>query len=76
MTGVPVDYEGATADLTIESGDGFNYTVSPYPFSEPVIECRISGKKLPRKSFSGDEELRRCIANAETQILDFTVRKG
>ncbi len=76
ITDVPLDYEGSVVDLKMQSGDGFNYTVSPYPFSEPLIEFQIRGRKLDRKSFSGDEELRRCLESAEIEILDFTIRKG
>lgn len=76
ITGAPVDYKGTGVDLRIESGDGFSYTVSPYPFSEPLIECPIRGRRLPRKSFSSDEDLRRCLSGSKTEILDFKIRKG
>ena len=72
----PLNYKGDTVDIELKSKDGLNYVISPYPFSKPLINCRVIGKRLDRKSFSSDEELRRYLKTAETVYLDFTIRKG
>lgn len=72
----PLNYKGDTVDIKLESGDGFNYAISPYPFSKPLISCRIVGKRLDRKSFASEGELRRSLESARTESLDFTIRKG
>ena len=72
----PLNYEGETVDLKLESQDGVNYVISPYPFSKPLISCRVMGKRLDRKSFASDGELRRHLQSVESESLDFTIRKG
>ncbi|MFI5323616.1 MAG: DUF3891 family protein, partial [Thermodesulfobacteriota bacterium] len=76
ITDVPVDCEGACVILALESEDGFNYTITPYPFSEDVLKLRIAGRKLVSKKFSSDRELRRELEGAPYITLDFTIRKG
>ena len=73
---VPVDYQGSVADLDLESADGLNFTISPYPFSIPILKLSIRGRRLRRKSFSSNEEFRKCLGSAEWVTLDFTIGKG
>jgi len=76
MQDVPLDYEGSVADMKLNTADGFNFTISPYPFSKSLIEAGVRGRRLCRKSFSSDEELRKCLESAEWITLDFTIGKG
>jgi hypothetical protein len=76
MQDVPLDYEGSVVDINLNTDDGFNFTISPYPFSKPLIEAGVRGRRLRRKSFSSDEELRKCLESAEWITLDFTIGKG
>jgi len=76
ITEVPFDYNGSEATLKIESKDGFNYTIAPYPFNKSNLKFNIKGKKLGMKSFSDDEELRERLNNSKYETLDFTIRKG
>ena len=73
---VPLNYIGDKVELKLSSRDGLDYVISPYPFSKPLIRCRIEGKRLDAKSFSSDLKLRRSLESAETVSLDFTIRKG
>ena len=73
---VPVDYEGNSRRLALKSDDGFNFTVSPYPFSGTTLKLRVQARKLGRRSYSGNEDLRRSLGNAPYAALDFTIRKG
>jgi hypothetical protein len=76
ITEVPLDYSGSETTLKMESQDGFNYTIAPYPFCDSSLKFSIKGKKLDRKTFSDDEEFRERLSNSNYETLDFTIRKG
>lgn len=76
ITETPIDYNGKTTTLKMESDDGYLYQISPYPFDEPQLEFKIKGKNLCEKSFANDQELREAIAASEDQTLAFTIIKG
>jgi len=76
ITDVPLDYKGNSASLVMKSGDGFNFMVSPYPFSERLLKFQLSARKLGRKTFPGDEDLRHALDSSPYITLDFTIRKG
>lgn len=76
IPGVPLDYEGRTSKLNIASPDGFNFVVDPYPFSEDILSFSITGRRLSRKTFADDADLRRSLESVPPCKLDFTVRKG
>lgn len=73
---VPLDYEGNSRRLVLKSDDGFNFTVSPYPFSGTSLELRVQARNLGRRSYSGNRDLRRSLGSATYAALDFTIRKG
>lgn len=73
---VPVDYEGGSAKLLLKSADGFNFTLSPYPFSGTLLDLSVEGVRLERKSYSDDRDLRSALDNAPRVTLDFTIGKG
>jgi len=76
ITETPIDYNGSETTLNIESEDGFNYTITPYPFDEPYLEFHVTGKNIDRKSFLNDQELRDIIKITKDESLDFTIRKS
>jgi hypothetical protein len=73
---VPVDYEGNSLSLVLKSRDGFDFTLSPYPFSEARLALRVEARKLAEKTFTDDGDLRISLADAPRAALDFTIRKG
>ena len=75
ITEVPVDYSGNSTTLKMESPDGFNYTVSPYPFNLPQLKFSIVCRRLGRKVFSGDKEYRDMLSRAAREKLEFTISK-
>jgi hypothetical protein len=76
ITDVPFDYKkGPAATLSLKSTDGNNYVISPYPFTEPLIEFRIKGRRLNQKKFSTDDELRQKLNESKYETLDFSIRK-
>ncbi|MCZ6865033.1 MAG: hypothetical protein O7D98_05385, partial [Candidatus Dadabacteria bacterium] len=74
-TEVPFDYNGSQTTLKMESQDGFNYKIAPYPFHESNLKFNIKGKKLDKKTFSNDEEFRERLNISNYETLDFTIRK-
>ena len=76
ITEAPMDYRGAQTTLKMESEDGLNYRISPYPFDNSNLEFNIVGKNLHANSFANDQELRDAIDTSEDQTLAFTIIKG
>jgi hypothetical protein len=73
---VPLDYEGGSTKLVLKSGDGFNFTLSPYPFSGTLPDISVQGLRLGKKNYSDDRELRSALDSAPSVTLDFTIGKG
>jgi hypothetical protein len=73
---VPINYEGGSVRLALESDDGFNFTVSPYPFSGSSMELKMQALRLGRMSYPDNGDLRSAAGSAPRTTLDFTIRKG
>ncbi len=76
ITGVPIDYTGSEVSIRIESEDGFDYTLSPYPFRQNLIELKIQAKRVDSGKFKSEGQYREVLNNSESKTLDFTIRKG
>lgn len=76
ITEAPIDYSGTQTTLKMQSEDGLNYTISPYPFYESLLKFNILGKNLDRKSFLNNKELRDLIETSNDVSLAFTITKG
>lgn len=76
IPGVPVNYLGDTAEVTLSSQDGLNYTVRPNPFSREVLRFDISGRKLGEKSFISRQDLKEAFSGADFETLDFSISSG
>ena len=73
---VPINYLGDTAEITLLSEDGLNYTISPNPFSQDSIRFDISGTKLEKKSFDAEAELKDTFRRAGNETFDFLISSG
>ncbi len=71
----PLDYAGNNITLKMESPDGLNYTVTPYPFSEPQLNFSIACRRLVSTSFADDTEYRDALEDAQQERLYFKVSK-
>ena len=71
----PLDYSGSCKTLKMKSKDGLNYTVEPYPFSEPQLNFSILARRLVSSSFANDDEYRRVYESAELERLYFKISK-
>lgn len=76
IPGVPVNYLGDTAEVTLSSQDGLNYTVCPNPFSQDSLHFDIFGRRLGEKSFGSREELKAAFHRAGFETLDFSISSG
>ena len=72
---VPLNYNDMKSELNLNSENGTNYLVNPYPFSQDNIEFKIRGKRLDQKYFSSDEELRILIDQTEYEIFNYTISR-
>ena len=70
---VPVNYNDIEVNLRLESQNGLNYTLKPYPFSEKKLDLEISGLRIKGKRFGSDNDLRLSIKNAELQKFKFSI---
>lgn len=73
---VPINYLGETAEMTLLSEDGLNYTVFPNPFSRDSLRFDISGRKLEKKSFGAEAELKDAFHRAGDETFDFSISSG
>lgn len=73
---VPVNYLGDTAEVTLSSQDGLNYTICPNPFSRNSLHFDISGRKLGKKSFDARQELEEAFHGAGFETFDFSISSG
>lgn len=72
---VPLNYEQQFRDLSLDSGDGAEYGISPNPFSEDTLEFTIPGRRIDRRTFSNDNELRKVLENTEYENFSYIIRK-
>jgi hypothetical protein len=72
----PLNYDSSLITLSLESSDSKNFTITPYPFSEPLIRFEIRGQKLKQKKFSNDTEFRRMLSESQYESLEFSICKG
>ncbi|MYF47500.1 MAG: DUF3891 family protein [Candidatus Dadabacteria bacterium] len=70
---VPVNYLGDTTEINLSSEDGLNYTVSPNPFSQDSLRFDISGRKLEKKSFGEEAELKEEFHRADGETFDLSI---
>ena len=70
---VPVSYLGDTTEINLFSEDGLNYRVSPNPFSQDSLRFDISGRKLEKKSFGEESELKEAFHRADSETFDLSI---
>ncbi|MDE0291628.1 MAG: DUF3891 family protein [Candidatus Dadabacteria bacterium] len=76
IPGVPINYLGDTVEIALSSEDGLNYTICPNPFSQDSLHFDISGRKLGKKSFGAQEELKEAFHSAGLETLGLSISSG
>lgn len=69
----PVNYSNSHTTLSVESQDGFNYILDPYPFRANPLDLRIQGIRLERKTFRSTADYRAALKKATYENLGFTL---
>jgi hypothetical protein len=62
--------------LVINSKDGLNFFVRPYPFKEPVIGLQVQARRLTRRVFYDDMELAYALQCSQVEALHFTIESA
>ena len=70
-----LNYDSSLTTLSLESWDGSNFTITPYPFAEPSLRFQVRGRELKQKKFSSDAELRRILNETEYETLYFSIQR-
>src|SRR3989304_6808934 len=71
----PLNYDSSLTTLSLQSSDGSNFTIRPYPFAEPSLRFQINGRRLNQKKFSEDFEFRQLLADSKYETLVFSISK-
>jgi len=61
------------AQWQLRPGDGNRVTMAPYPFRREALEVRIKARRIARKSYRDDAELREALGRAKEEFLEFTI---
>ncbi len=70
---VPLNYDETALKLSLKSNDGKNFTINPYPFSQPLLRFQIGGRRLNQKTFTDDEELRQKLNECDYEKLELSI---
>ena len=68
----PVD-EQQDAQWQLRPAGGNKVTIAPYPFRRDALEVRIKARRIARKSYRDDAELREALGQAKEELLEFTI---
>ena len=72
---IPNYRNSINTDIKLNSADGYNYKISPYPFSKNCLNFKIKGKRLLKKTFNDSKELNRELNKAPFEYFYFTIEK-
>lgn len=73
LRNVPINYEDSTKNITLKSTDGFKYRIYPNPFSVKKLDVSIMGKRLLKKKFDNDDNLRASLKKSQLERFYFTI---
>ncbi len=73
---VPADYKGGEVDWDLEPDGNTAATLEPYPFRRDPLEISILARRIPRRRYSDDADLRKTLGQAPYFALKYTLRAG
>jgi len=76
IEGVPRDDQGREADWDLRPQSGQAVTLTPYPFRRDPLDISILARRIPKRRYSDDEDLRRALALAPFFATHFTLSAG
>jgi hypothetical protein len=68
----PLD-EQQDAQWQLRPSGGNKVTIAPYPFRREALKIGIKARRIPRKSYRDDAELREALGQAKEELLEFTI---
>lgn len=70
----PVPFgDGQDTQWQLRPAEGNKVSITPYPFRQEKLEIGIKARRIPRKSYREDAELRDALAQAKEELLEFTL---
>lgn len=70
---VPTDYDGSSCKMILNSDNGGRYNISPDPFCRDSMEFRIRGRRINRREFESDEQMREMINDTEYENFSYII---
>lgn len=74
IEGVPKDNAGSEADLELRAEGPDVMTLTPYPFRREVLDLSVMARKIPKRVYSSDEDLRMTLAGANYFAMKLKLR--
>lgn len=71
---VPVNEQGAEADIELHDEGGGVVAVAPYPFRREPLAFSIMARRVPKKIYSSDADFQKTLASAQYFPVKFTMR--
>jgi uncharacterized protein DUF3891 len=71
---VPADYHGREVDWDLQPEGSKAATLEPYPFRRDPLEISILARRIPRRRYADDADLRKALSQAPYSALKFTLR--
>lgn len=73
LDAVPVNDAGEETDIELHS-EGGAISMAPYPFRRDPLSFSIMARRLPKRIYASDQDLRKSLASAQYFPLRFTAR--
>lgn len=70
---IPYRLNGGKTSMLLESGDGFNYKIFPYPFSSVPVNVSVRGRILNKKTYRNNDEFIEAYENGTSTYLNFSI---
>jgi hypothetical protein len=73
---VPADYKGTEVDWELQPEGTNAATLEPYPFRRDPLEISILARRIPKRRYADEGDLRKAVGQAGFFALKFTLRAG
>jgi len=70
---IPYRLNGGKTSMLLESIDGFNYKIFPYPFSSKPVKASVNGRILNKKTFRNNYEFFEAYESSTNTNLNFCI---
>ena len=73
---VPADYKGREVDWDLQPEGNDSATLEPYPFRRDPLEISILARRIPKRRYADDADLKKTLGQAPYFALKYTLRAG